>query len=55
MSEKWLISHCEGYGVRIDEHAPVIEHSTQDERLRKRGGPGESPGGLLPTFGPRQK
>ena len=38
MSEKWLISHCEGYGVRIDEQALVIARCTQDKRPRKWGG-----------------
>ena len=37
MSEKWLISHCEGYGVRIDEQAPVIEHCTIVQALVNRG------------------
>ena len=40
MSEKWLLSRCEGYAVRIDEvsaklQAPVIVDRTEDKRPRK--------------------
>jgi len=54
MSEKWLLSRCEGYAVRIDEQAPIIDEGTEDERPRKWGA-GVSPGGLLVAFGPGQK
>ena len=55
MSEKWLLSRCEGYEVRIDEvsaklQAPVIERCTEAECPRKRGFPGVSPGPLFRAF-----
>ena len=42
MSEKWLLSRCEGYAVRIDDviaklQAPVIEQCAQVNRPQKRG------------------
>ena len=50
MSEKWLLSRCEGYEVRIDEvsaklQAPVIGHYTQDKYPRKTGVWGAHPKG----------
>ena len=40
MSEKWLLSRCEGYEVRIDEvsaklQAPVVGQRAKVQRLRK--------------------
>ena len=42
MSEKWLLSRCEGYAVRIDEvsaklQAPVIVDRTKVQHPRKHG------------------
>ena len=54
MSEKWLLSRCEGYEVRIDERvadaeviarlqAPVIDRCTQVNRPRNPRGLGCAP------------
>ena len=48
MSEKWLLSRCEGYAVRIDEvssklQAPVIVDRTEVKRLREIRGLGCAP------------
>ena len=48
MSEKWLVSRCEGYAVHIDEvsarlQAPIIEYCAQAKRPRKNRGLGYAP------------
>jgi hypothetical protein len=50
MSEKWLLSRCEGYAVRIDEvsaklQAPVTVQRAEDKHLRKTGVWGARPKG----------
>ena len=56
MSEKWLLSRCEGYEVRIDEvsaklQAPVVRRCTKGNW----GFPGVSPGPFFGSFLAAQK